>query len=246
MIERIVETQEDDHGNSWPHYVLDCERQFILEYANQHYLQTKRGQEEIDQFSHNIIYILNHFLEYGFEQKRRGSDTTISNNSSMQNASEEHQREGSAEPGSRMTHYWDLITKYFQKEYQSVAYVNDEYSQDQEEQASNEEKALTWLIITLNEDQQLFYCFHSIFQSGTFLSYYKENESYLFKDRDKLLEISRKIYDNKIYINSEINTKYQAYLQRCLQQRIQQNQNKIVNQPEQAPDTAIQQSTLVE
>lgn len=226
MIERIVETQEDLHGHQWPHYVLDCERQFILSYANQHYLSTKRDQEAIDQFSHNLIYIINHFLDYGFEQKRRGSDTTISNNSSMNNASEEHQREGSVEgPGNsqlQMTHFWDLITKYFQKEYQSVAYVNEEYSLGEEE-ISKEEKALTWLIITLNEDQQLYYCFHSIFQSGTFLSYYDENKSYLFKDREKLLEISRKIYDNKIYINSEINTKYQSYLQRCLQQRIQQN-----------------------
>ena len=107
----------------------------------------------------------------------------------------------------QITHYWDLITKYFQSEYQSVSYINEHYSESSENGAtSKEEKALTWLILILNEDQLLYYCFHSIFKSGTFLSYYDSTNSFLFNDRAIILEISRKIYANKVFINSEITT----------------------------------------
>ena len=47
---------------------------------------------------------------------------------------------------------------------------------------------------------------------GTFLSYYDESKSFLFKDRAAILEISRRIYDNKLFIDSEINQKYQTFL----------------------------------
>ena len=49
---------------------------------------------------------------------------------------------------------------------------------------------------------------------GTFLSYYDESKSFLFQDRAALLEMSRRIYDNKLFINSEINQKYQAFLKK--------------------------------
>jgi len=83
---------------------------------------------------------------------------------------------------ARTTHYWDLITKYFEKEYQSIEYINTEYAISQEEEITKQEKALTWLIIMLNEDQLLYYCFHSIFKTGAFLSYYDENQSFLFNE----------------------------------------------------------------
>jgi hypothetical protein len=118
-----------------------------------------------------------------------------------------------------VNHYWDLITKYFSDEYQSIAYINDEYLSG-DETVNCEERALTWIIIALNEDQLLYYCFHSIFKTGTFLANYDENESFLFRDRQELLEISRKIYQNKLYINWETNVTYKEYLHRKLEERI--------------------------
>jgi hypothetical protein len=53
---------------------------------------------------------------------------------------------------ARTTHYWDLITKYFEKEYQSIEYINDEYVKSSNEDVTKTERALTWLIIMLNED----------------------------------------------------------------------------------------------
>lgn len=117
----------------------------------------------------------------------------------------------------QITHYWDLITKYFQSEYQSVSYINETFTEDADGKAiSKEEKALTWLILILNEDQLLYYCFHSIFKTGTFLSYYDSTNSFLFNDRAVILEISRKIYANKVYIDSEITIQYKEYLKQSL------------------------------
>jgi hypothetical protein len=55
-------------------------------------------------------------------------------------------------------------------EYQSISYVNHHLGGPEEPAETEtslleekERKALTWLIIMLNEDQLLYYCFHSIF-----------------------------------------------------------------------------------
>ena len=102
-----------------------------------------------------------------------------------------------------------------------MSYINEHYSENSENEAtSKEEKALTWLILILNEDQLLYYCFHSIFKTGTFLSYYDSTNSFLFNDRAIILEISRRIYANKVFINSEITSKYQNYLKESLNARI--------------------------
>jgi hypothetical protein len=70
----------------------------------------------------------------------------------------------------QITHYWDLITKYLSTEYQSISYVNQHIENPEEaaetetsQQELKQRKALAWLMIMLNEDQLLYYCFHSIF-----------------------------------------------------------------------------------
>lgn len=52
-----------------------------------------------------------------------------------------------------ITHYWDLISKYFSY-YSSVSYINQHM-----EDVSSQNKALSWLILALNEDGLLYYCF---------------------------------------------------------------------------------------
>ena len=52
-----------------------------------------------------------------------------------------------------MTHYWELISKYFSY-YSSVSYINSEL-----EGVEAPNKALTWLILALNENGLLYYCF---------------------------------------------------------------------------------------
>ena len=45
-------------------------------------------------------------------------------------------------------------------------------------------KALSWLILALNQQDELYYCFQLIFTNGSFLMYYNEDTSYLFRNRD--------------------------------------------------------------
>jgi hypothetical protein len=52
------------------------------------------------------------------------------------------------------------------------------------------EKALSWLVLVLNEDNLLYYCFQEIFQNQAFMSFYNKEHSYLHNDRKNLTEIS--------------------------------------------------------
>ena len=89
-----------------------------------------------------MIIILNHFFEYGFiSQKTDVPDSTAFDSLGVS---------GESKP---VTHYWDLISKYFSY-YSSVSYINSEL---EDVEAPN--KALTWLILALNENGLLYYCF---------------------------------------------------------------------------------------
>lgn len=76
-------------------------------------------------FAENLIQILNHILSYGFQGSLHSSnnseDATLSNSSA-------HEESGSFVSSSGRDHYWDLISKYFSSEYQSVSYINNDYS----------------------------------------------------------------------------------------------------------------------
>lgn len=181
----VEQEEEDDLGSSPVHReLLQSEREFLLAFASQNFNAQARRKEEVDDFATDLISVLNHFFEYGFQQKDTGS-TYDTSESSKQSSSDLRELAGGQEdeayevltplrPKSRqITHYWDLITKYFPSEYPSVSYVNhhldehsgesDEVSEQETMQEEKQRKALTWLIIALNEDQLLYYCFHSIF-----------------------------------------------------------------------------------
>ena len=65
--------------------------------------------------------------------------------------------------------------------------------------------------MAINEDQQLYYVFSQIIKNGSFLSFYDEAESFLFKDRVQVLSICKQIYENKLRIEAEVYKKYQEW-----------------------------------
>lgn len=83
-----------------------------------------------------------------------------------------------------ISHYWDLISKYFSY-YSSVSYINSQL-----DEVEPQNKALTWLILALNEPGLLYYCFQLIFTNGSFLAHYNEELSYMHLHREQLLGIS--------------------------------------------------------
>lgn len=101
-----------------------------------------------------------------------------------------------------VNHYWDLISKYFSY-YSSVSYINSQL-----ESVEPANKALTWLILALNESGLLYYCFQLIFTNNSFLAYYNEEVSYMHLHRDQLLGISQNIYAHKLFVANVQHQKY--------------------------------------
>lgn len=62
--------------------------------------------------------------------------------------------------------------------------------------------------MAINEDQQLFYVFSQIIKNGSFLSFYDEGESFLFKDRVQVLSICQQLYENRLRIEADVYKKY--------------------------------------
>ena len=163
------------------------------------------SKESIDQLFRNLIIILNHFFEYGFI---RSEKPMVDTDFDSLNTNEE------ARPA---THYWDLISKYFSY-YSSVSYIN---SQLEDVEPGN--KALTWLILVLNENGLLYYCFQLIFTNGSFLAHYHEDTSYMHLHRQQLLGISQNIYAHKLFVANVQHQRYQEYLDKALRERIKSN-----------------------
>ena len=135
------------------------------------------SKDSIDQLFRNLIIILNHFFEYGFVRPVADGPSRLANGNGQygEDTYDSLASNGDVKP---VTHYWDLISKYFSY-YSSVSYINSQL-----EDVEPQNKALTWLILALNENGLLYYCFQLIFTNGSFLSYYKEDVSYMHLHRD--------------------------------------------------------------
>lgn len=88
---------------------------------------------------------------------------------------------------------------------------------------------MSWLILALNEDGLLYYCFQLIFGNGTFLAHYNEDLSYVHLHREELLAISRNIYTHKLFVTSVQYVKYQEYVENALRERIKSNSEVNAN-----------------
>lgn len=128
-----------------------------------------------------------------------------------------------------------------QNEFSSIEFINEfvedekmedhvktdkqEEGKEQEEQitkkdlilANKDKRAFTWITMAINEDQQLFYVFSQIIKNGSFLSFYDEGESFLFKDRVQVLSICQQLYENRLRIEADVYKKYQEWQKKKLE-----------------------------
>lgn len=105
----------------------------------------KHGEQKASskkEYISNTILIFNSFFEYGF--LNRSSSYSSSSNARSSFADEWG---SSHDSGSirRVEHYWEYLTMQF-SHLESVRYINFYY----EEAKSNREKALGWLMLSLN------------------------------------------------------------------------------------------------
>ena len=82
------------------------------------------------------------------------------------------------------------------------------------EESTHEERALTWLVLALSEKDLLYYVLLVITKHGQFLQYYDEDESFLFNNRERLIEVSPLIYKGKWSFENDIHAKYLKWLEK--------------------------------
>jgi len=83
----------------------------------------------------------------------------------------------------RIEHYWEYVTMQF-TQLDSVRYINFYY----EEASTNREKALGWILLALNQKEELKNVVLEIFSNIPILQLYSKEESYLWQNRKEILE----------------------------------------------------------
>jgi hypothetical protein len=155
------DTNQDDDSNPLLRQLGNIGLGGLIKKTNE-----REPDEKIDQLYKNLIVIVDHFFSYGFIKPIKAGKRD-------QDAPE------------RVTHYWQLVTKFF-GHLDSVGFINETLADK-----TDQNKALSWLILVMNEEDVLFDCFRSIFTNGSFLSHYSEETSYLYLHRSQLLHISQ-------------------------------------------------------
>ena len=96
----------------------------------------------------NVIVILNSIFEYGFIRTRGAGDDVFSEDDDEDEYDAEF--ESDREPMELFSHYWEFITVHF-SDLDSVRYINFYYK----EATTSNEKALGWLMLAINQPQEL-------------------------------------------------------------------------------------------
>lgn len=137
----------------------------------------------------NIIIIFNSFFEYGFLHKSNSSST----GKSSSYADEWADGNDSGQLG-RIEHYWEYMTMLF-SQLDSVRYINFYY----EQASTNREKALGWMLLALNQKEELKNVVIEVFSNIPILQLYSKEDSYLWSNRKEMLECVEFITTKKMY-----------------------------------------------
>ena len=188
------------------------ERVFLLEYAEQ-VIKFKHYDDIDEEVSKNLVTIVNHIFEYGFktqeieqDEGNAGKDTNDDGIDFLKNIIKQEKSK------KAVLHYWDLITKHLQNDNSSVQYINNKmYPSEEGEKVETlekkQQKALAWLIILFSEHNSMSYVFKNFFANGSIMAYY-DSESFMFENREFLLEFAEKFYQGitseKLFRNSNV------------------------------------------
>lgn len=172
-----------------------------MNYAAKQLQEVAVSDRATRQYVRNIIYIFNHVLSYGFIEKSVDGGQTAP------------------------SHYWQLMSHYLEGEHSSIQYVNELMPDEDDEKikykkkvdkdwepTSDEDRALTWLVLALSEKDLLYYTFLMISRHGKFLHYYDEEESFFFNGRERLLEVAQQVYKGRWSVDGDLHSRYIKWL----------------------------------
>ena len=162
------------------------EKEVIFEYVRNGEDNARSRKEYIT----NIIIIFNSFFEYGF--LRKSSSSSMGGKSSSL-TDEWADGDDSSQLG-KIDHYWEYMTMLF-TELDSVRYINFYY----EDASTNREKALGWILLALNQKDELKRVVIEIFGNIPVLQLYSKEESYLWANRKEILEVVDIVSEKYLY-----------------------------------------------
>lgn len=139
------------------------------------------------------IIIFNSFFEYGF-LRRQSSSSSMGQRSSYTN-----EFDSSENPFAKVDHYWEYLTMVL-NHLDTVRYINFKY----EDASNSKEKALGWIMLALNQKEELKTVFIELFNNNYILQLYHRDQSYLWVNKKDLLDACDVIDKKAMYISSPL------------------------------------------
>lgn len=170
-----------------------AEKEVIFEYIKngEESASTKSRKEYIT----NIIIIFNSFFEYGFLRRSNSSSTGGGGGPLRSSYTDEWADSGDSGQLGRVEHYWEYMTMQFTGDLDSIRYINFYY----EDASTNREKALGWILLALNQKDELKKVMLEIFGNIPILQLYSKEESYLWANRKEILEAADIVQQKNLY-----------------------------------------------
>lgn len=118
--------------------MLPCEREFLLDYASMPAERLTQTQTSKQGYIRNLIFIFNHFLDYGFNLSERTKFIEDQDDNEQECDEEQISTFGAGnleQMASKFNkevdedevplHFWDLITKYMADDFSTIQFINE-------------------------------------------------------------------------------------------------------------------------
>jgi hypothetical protein len=150
------------------------EKKFVFDFFS------RAGNIPKETFVQEVVILVNKFLEYSFSSDGWDHDSRLQ----------------IVENLGKITHYWDFIAKEL-AELKSVT-VQSFFD---EESKTSREKALSWILLALNDLDELDQAFKIIFEHPYIVQLYSKKDSFIINNRREILASIESLRSVDLYID---------------------------------------------
>ena len=141
---------------------------------------SRAGNIPKETFVQEVVILVNKFLEYSFSADGWDQDSRLQ----------------IVENLGKITHYWEFIAKEL-AELKSVT-VQSFFD---EESKTSREKALSWILLALNDLDELDQAFKIIFEHPYIVQLYSKKDSFIINNRREILASIESLRSVDLYID---------------------------------------------
>ena len=150
------------------------EKKFVFDFFS------RAGNIPKETFVQEVVILVNKFLEYSFSSDGWDQDSRLQ----------------IVENLGKITHYWEFIAKEL-AELKSVT-VQSFFD---EESKTSREKALSWILLALNDLDELDQAFKIIFEHPYIVQLYSKKDSFIINNRREILASIESLRSVDLYID---------------------------------------------